>query len=130
MIACISGENMKAPRVVAVVDDDASFRKSIGRLLSIHGFGTEIFTSAEEFLNAAASSTAQCILLDIHLGRTSGIDLCRQLAAVGSAIPVIFMTALDDDATREQAIGAGCIAYLRKPFSANSLLEAIGKAAT
>jgi FixJ family two-component response regulator len=72
--------------------------------------------------------TATCLLLDIHLGGISGIELQRRLAASGSKWPVIFMTANDDEATRSQAIDAGCIAYLQKPFEQHVLLNAISKA--
>jgi len=69
------------------------------------------------------------LLLDIHLGGISGIELQRRLAASGSKWPVIFMTANDDAGTRSQAMDAGCIAYLRKPFAQDVLLNAISEAA-
>jgi FixJ family two-component response regulator len=72
--------------------------------------------------------TATCLLLDIHLGGISGIELQRRLAASGSKWPVIFMTANDDEVTRNQAMDAGCIAYLQKPFAQHVLLNAISKA--
>ncbi|MGY4502388.1 FixJ family two-component response regulator [Bradyrhizobium sp. GM24.11] len=72
--------------------------------------------------------TATCLLLDIHLGGISGIALQRRLAASGSRCPVIFMTASDDEVTRNEAMDAGCIAYLRKPFAQDVLLNAISKA--
>ena len=72
--------------------------------------------------------TATCLLLDIHLGGISGIELQRKLAASGSTCPVIFMTANDDEATRNAAMDAGCIGYLSKPFAQRVLLDAILKA--
>jgi FixJ family two-component response regulator len=116
------------PTVVIVVDDNPGFLKSVGRLLSVHGFATRTFSSAESLLDSDAARTATCLLLDIHLGGISGIELQRRLAASGSRCPVIFMTAMDDDATRNEAINAGCIAYLKKPFAPQLLLEALGKA--
>jgi FixJ family two-component response regulator len=80
-------------------------------------------------LESDSVQTATCLLLDIHLGGISGIELQRWLAASGSKRPVIFMTASDDEATRNEAMDAGCIAYLRKPFAGQVLLDAIGKAA-
>jgi len=74
-----------------------------------------------------AAMTATPILLDIHLGGISGIELRRRLAAAGSTCPVIFMTAIDNDATRNEAMKAGCIAYLKKPFAPNLLLDALDK---
>ena len=80
-------------------------------------------------LDSDAAPTATCMLLDIHLGGISGIELQRRLAAAGSNSPVIFMTAIDDDATRKEATNAGCIAYLKKPFAPQLLLDAIREAA-
>ena len=68
------------------------------------------------------------MLLDVHLGGMSGIALRRALSASGSRLPVIFMTAFDDEATRQQAQAAGCVAYLRKPFPGRVLIEAIAQA--
>jgi FixJ family two-component response regulator len=116
-------------KVVIVVDDNAGFLKSVARLLTVHGFAVRTFTSAEALLENSDAQTAACLLLDIHLGGISGIELQRRIAASGSKRPVIFMTAIDDDATRKEAIDAGCIAYLRKPFAPQLLLDAIRKAA-
>jgi FixJ family two-component response regulator len=116
------------PTVVIVVDDNSGFLKSVARLLTVHGFAVRTFTSAEALLDNNDMQTATCLLLDIHLGGISGIELQRRLTASGSKCPVIFMTAIDDDATRTEAINAGCIAYLRKPFAPQLLLDALGKA--
>ena len=113
-------------KIVAVVDDDASMRVSLERLLQARGFGTEIFPSAEAFLGAA--SAADCLLLDIHLDGMGGFELRRRLCSAGSRLPVIFMTAFDDDATRHEAASLGCVAYLRKPFAGHLLMEAIADA--
>jgi FixJ family two-component response regulator len=101
----------------------------VARLLTVHGFTVRAFNSAEALLENCDVQTAACLLLDIHLGGISGIELQRRIAASGSKRPVIFMTAIDDDATRKEAIDAGCIAYLRKPFAPQLLLDAIRKAA-
>jgi FixJ family two-component response regulator len=116
------------PTVVIVVDDSASILKSVARLLAHHGIDSRTFASAEALLESGGVQTAACLLLDIHLGGISGIELQRRLAASGSKRPVIFMTANDDQATRNEAMDAGCIAYLRKPFTGQVLLDAIGKA--
>jgi FixJ family two-component response regulator len=118
------------PTVVIVVDDNSDFLKSVARLLTVHGFAVRTFTSAEALLDNNDMQTATCLLLDIHLGGISGIELQRRLTASGSKCPVIFMTAVDDDATRKEAMEAGCIAYLKKPFAPNLLLDALGKAVT
>jgi FixJ family two-component response regulator len=116
------------PRGVIVVDDDPGFLNSVARLLSVHGFEARTFNSAEALLNSDATMTGNPMLLDIHLGDISGIELQRRLAAAGSSCPVIFMTAIDDDAARKEAMKAGCIAYLKKPFAPQLLLDALGKA--
>jgi FixJ family two-component response regulator len=117
-------------QVVAVIDDDPAMRKAIERLLGAKGFDVEAFASAEAFLAAAAASEATCLVLDIHLGGMSGIELRRHLAESGSRLPVVFITALDDEATRKQAMEAGCVAFLRKPFLSHLLIDAIEKAAS
>ena len=116
------------PQIIAVVEDDEDMRTGISRLLSVSGYQTEIFASAEEFLVGVAKSHATCLLLDIHLGGLSGIELRRQLSASGSRLPVIFMTAIDDEALHRDALAAGCVALLRKPFTARVLDDAITKA--
>jgi FixJ family two-component response regulator len=116
------------PTRVIVVDDNAGFLKGVARLLAHNGIESRTFASAEALLHSGGVQTATCLLLDIHLGGISGIELRRRLAASGSKCPVIFMTANDDEATRNQAANAGCIAYLRKPFARQVLLDAIAKA--
>ena len=101
------------PTVVIVVDDNAGFLKGVARLLAHHGIDSRTFASAEALVESDRVQTATCLLLDIHLGGISGIELQRRLKASGSRSPVIFMTANDDEATRNEAVDAGCIAYLR-----------------
>ena len=114
--------------VVNVVDDDAKFLKSVARLLAHNNIQSRAFASAEALIENGGTQTATCLLLDINLGGISGIELQRRLAASGSKCPVIFMTAHDDEATRNDALDAGCVAYLCKPFAAHDLLDAIRKA--
>jgi FixJ family two-component response regulator len=120
---------MPAPqKIVAVVDDDSSMLGATRDLLEVHGFATRIFASAEEFLDSGAPAQVDCLLLDIHLGGISGIELRRRLKVSASRLPVIFMTALDDEDTRTEAHKAGCVAFLRKPYSRRQLIDAIEKA--
>jgi FixJ family two-component response regulator len=112
-------------RTIAIVDDNPSMLQGLNRLLSAHGFRVETFASAELFLDNIAKCEADCLLLDIHLCGISGIDLQRRLTSTGSDLPVIFMTAIDNEATRQDALDAGCVAYLRKPFLAKLLIDAI-----
>jgi len=118
----------KQVTTVAVVDDDPSLLKAAADLLDARGFSASLFNSAEEFLDSGETERVDCLLLDIHLGGMSGIELRQQLSTSRPALPVIFMTALDDDSIRGQALRAGCIACLRKPFTARELMDAIGRA--
>ena len=109
----------RRPHTVAVVEDDSSMRKSVQRLLNAHGFAVEEFPSAEAFLGRDPDSRVACVVLDIHLPGMSGLELRRRLTAAGSTLPVIFITAIDDDAVKMAAVQLGCVAYLRKPFPAD-----------
>src|SRR6202020_1302052 len=112
-------------RTITIVDDNPSMLQGLNRLLSAHGFRVQTFASAELFLDGIANCEAECLVLDIHLGGMSGIELQRQLISSGLDLPVIFMTAIDNVATREAAFDAGCVAYLRKPFLAKLLIDPI-----
>jgi len=114
--------------VVAIVEDDPSMLKGVARLLKANGFGTEGYTSGEAFLERAAETKADCLVLDINLGGISGIELHRRLTATGYKLPIIFMTAVESETNLKEAWEAGCVAYLRKPFPARQLIDAIGKA--
>ena|SRR5689334_8056439 len=122
-------KTMQARRkLVAIVDDDPSMLRAARDLLDAHGFQTAVFPSAEEFLANKLVPEADYLLLDIHLTGMSGIELQRQLQASHIAIPVIFMTALDDETIRLQALETGCVDCLQKPFPARQLIDAIAKA--
>lgn len=118
----------KRKKVVAVVDDDQSMLNAAENLLDAHGFTTMRFSSADEFLGDREATRADCLLVDIHLGGLSGIELRRQLKWSRPDLPVIFMTALDDEAVRQQALDVGCVTFLHKPFPAHQLIEAIKRA--
>lgn len=114
--------------VIAIIDDEPSVLRGLKRLLDASNFSTAVFDSGEAFLERDITSDIACIVLDIHLGGMSGIDMRRRLKAQGSTTPVIFMTALDSPEVRNQAANAGCAAYLPKPFSRAALIDAIRKA--
>ena len=118
----------KRQNTIAIVDDDPSMLRATKDLLEAHGFSTREFSSAEEFLIRGVAAQVDCLLLDIHLGGMSGFELRNQLKISGSTLPVIFITALDDEDTRAQAQKAGCVAFLRKPYSKRQLMDAIRKA--
>lgn len=110
---------------VFVVDDDLSIRTSMSRLLREHGFVATLFDSAKALLDHGGFDKAICIVLDINLDGKSGIDLRRKLAEEGVTVPVIYITGNDSAANRAAAIASGCVAYLTKPFSAQSLIELV-----
>ena len=116
---------MRTHKLVTIVDDDRSVLRSTERLLKAHGFDTEIFETVEGFLAGARLSETSCLVLDVNLHGRSGIELQRQLKASGVSLPVIFMSGSDCEAFREEALEVGCIAYLRKPFPSNALIDPI-----
>jgi FixJ family two-component response regulator len=113
--------------VVAIAEDDTAMRRSLERLLQASGYTTTAFASAEEFLERAIVDQAIGLVLDIHLGGMSGIELRRRLLAAKSPLPIVFITAHEDEATRREALAAGCVDYLHKPFNADRLLEALAR---
>jgi FixJ family two-component response regulator len=118
---------MDGPRaqVIAVVDDDASLRRSLKNLLTSVGFQVEAFGSAEAFLASPPPENTVCMVLDLRMDGMSGLELLRHLAATGSRVPVIVLTAHGDDAARQQCLEAGARAFFKKPFHAETLVEAI-----
>jgi len=114
--------------LISVVDDDRSVRRALRRLLRTSGYATELFASAQEFLTSAALSRTACLILDIQLGATTGFELQAQIAAGGSTVPIIFISAYDDAVTSERIAESGAAAYLRKPFEEQDLLDAIRRA--
>ncbi|HWN12669.1 MAG TPA: response regulator [Candidatus Dormibacteraeota bacterium] len=114
--------------LISVVDDDRSVRRALRRLLQTGGYAAELFASGKEFLSSSAPGRTACLILDIQLGATTGFELQAELAAGGSVIPIIFISAYDDAATSERIAESGAAAYLRKPFEEQDLLDAIRRA--
>jgi FixJ family two-component response regulator len=110
---------------VAVVDDDESFARAIGRLLRATGFRTAVYHSAEAFLRERGIELVNCLVLDVQLGGMSGLDLGRRLLEMGAKTPVIFVTALEGGDASAEARQIGCAAYLHKPVSGQLLVETI-----
>jgi FixJ family two-component response regulator len=115
--------------LVFVVDDDLGTLRGLQRLLSKHGFECMLFQSAEEFERCDAFERGICVVLDVQLNGESGIAIRYRLSAAGVALPVIYITANDNEAVRLAAMKSGCIAYLTKPFPAKSLIEPIERVA-
>ena len=119
----MAGKELGDGRVVAVVDDDASVRRSLERLVRTAGYTVETFASAGEFLEWLSRGHAACLLVDVHMNGMSGFDLQERLE-----VPIIFITAHDDAATRERIERSGAAGHLWKPFDGQAVLDAIGRA--
>jgi FixJ family two-component response regulator len=115
--------------LVVVIEDDPGSQKTLARVLRAGGYEAATYASAEEFLSSPPQSSPIGLLLDIHLGGMSGLDLQRRLREDGSPVPVIIITAFDDARSREQAERYGCVAYLRKPCEAETILALLGRLA-
>ena len=111
--------------VVFVVDDDASMRRSTERLIRSVGFSVQTFGSAKEFLNFRRPDLPACLVLDVRLPDSSGLDLQHELSRSGIGVPVIFITAHGDIPMSVQAMKAGAVEFLSKPFREEDLLGAI-----
>ena len=116
--------------IVFVVDDDASIRAAIASLLRSAGLHVQSFDSAREFLASAATHTPRpaCLVLDVHLPDTSGLELQRELADAGVRMPIVFITGHGDIPTTVRAMKAGAVEFLAKPFLDHELLGAIEEA--
>jgi FixJ family two-component response regulator len=110
---------------IAIVEDDASFRRALERLLCASGFEAHTFASAEDFLGSAVPESHACLILDIRLPGMSGFELFDHLTASAQPRPVIFITAQDEDSARQQASRIPNSVYLRKPVVGAVLLEAV-----
>jgi FixJ family two-component response regulator len=114
--------------VVLVVDDDASFRRALLRLLKTEALQVELFASAEELLERSPLDGPGCILLDLQLPRRSGLDLQAEFVARGVITPIVFMTGHGDLPSGVTAMKAGAVDFLTKPVEKASLMAALGRA--
>jgi FixJ family two-component response regulator len=114
--------------LVVVVDDSASVRESLPDLLEHVGFAVQAFPTAEAFLASDVAHDARCLILDVGLPGMSGPDLLQELRRRGNAIPVVFITAQDDNSLQLRLFAGGAAACLFKPFSDSELLKAVDAA--
>jgi FixJ family two-component response regulator len=110
---------------IYVVDDDRSVRTSLSRLMRVSGFAVATFDSPEQFLDEVRPDWTGCVLLDMALPRLTGLQVQARLQAKAIQLPVIAMSARDDDGTREAARELGARFFLRKPVDDQALLDAI-----
>lgn len=121
---------MSVVSVISVLDDDPSVRAAINNLLESRGYTVHTFASANEFLASADSHGTSCVIADVQMPVTSGIDLLTQMRAQGSATPFILITAFPDDNVRVRARKAGATCFLGKPFTASDLMKCLEVALT
>jgi FixJ family two-component response regulator len=114
--------------IVFVVDDDVSVRESLELLIGYEGWQAEIFASADEFLSRPRPSVPSCLILDLSLPGLSGLDLQKRIASDRTDMPIIFITGHGDIPSTVQAMKAGAIEFLTKPFTDDALLSAIRQA--
>lgn len=122
-------ENLRS--LIAIVDDDESVCRAVRRLVRSLAMDAETFSSGQQFLDlleAMPSFQPDCVILDMQMPGLNGLDVQELLAASGSKIPLIFITAHDDDGVREKALGAGALAFLRKPFDDELLVKTLHEA--
>ena len=116
---------MTKPRLVCVVDDDESIRRSLENLLASVGIEVRTFASAEDYLRSDALDTTDCLILDFVLVGMNGLELMQRLKAMQRLIVVVMLTAHDDGDVQRQALSSGARAFLTKPLDACKLISII-----
>ena len=117
--------NKSSSQLVAIVDDDLSVQTALKDLMESAGFSARCFGSAEEFLESDERNQIDCLVSDIRMPGMSGLELQAKLNAEGSPIPIIFITAHSDAKVKMQAMKAGALEFLSKPFDDEVLLEKV-----
>jgi FixJ family two-component response regulator len=115
-------------KLICIVDDDASLRRALGRLVKSFGFDVRLFASPRECLDGLDAARAACLILDTSLPGMDGFELHTLLRESDRGVPTIFISAHDDARYKEKARSVGAIAFLNKPFEEKLLLDAIEKA--
>jgi FixJ family two-component response regulator len=111
--------------LVAIIDDDASVRATTDSLVRSFGYVVHTFASAEEFLRSNRHDDFSCVIADVQMPGMSGVELQDHLRTQGYRVPFIFFTAFPDEKIRAQALAAGAICYLTKPFDGDSLIQCL-----
>ena len=113
---------MSKSLLVAVVEDDGSFRDSMSMLLCSFGYNVEAFPSAADFLASPRVSETACLIADVNMPEMTGVELYERLVDAGHAIPTILVTAYPNDVDRARALNDGVVGYLRKPVDDQHLI--------
>ena len=116
--------------LVVGVDDDFRVRESIESLVESAGYASQLFTSAEEFMDSGALAGATCLVTDVRMPGMDGLELQRQVRLERPQLPIIFISAHYDDEIRQRAFDGGAIEFMYKPFDASELLRTIDRALT
>ncbi|HVP34227.1 MAG TPA: response regulator [Steroidobacteraceae bacterium] len=111
--------------MIAIVDDDESVRCAVYGVLKSAGYEAQSFASAREFLRSGLQRTAACLISDVRMPDMSGLELQARLAEEGCRMPIIFITAYGDSRMRSQAMKAGAVVFLGKPFDDKVLLDSV-----
>ena len=111
-----------------MVDDEVSVRTMLGRLLRLADYKVAAFGSGEDFIASLTKRRPDCLILDVHMPGLSGLEVQSRIGVAHGDIPAVFITASDDIALDRRVREAGGIRLLRKPFSSDELLEAVGDA--
>ena len=114
--------------VIAIVDDDELFRRATTSFVRSLGYGTASYDSAEAFLKSDRVSDADCLITDVQMPGMTGIELQDRLIAQGHSVPVIFITAFPEMRARAQALAAGAVGFLAKPFDDHNLISCLNEA--
>jgi FixJ family two-component response regulator len=117
-----------ATSLISVVDDEECVRRTTTLLIESFGFRAAAFQSAETFLKSGQLRDTSCLIVDVQMPSMNGLQLQGHLAAAGLSVPIIFITAYDDQESRWRAMQAGAVAFLAKPFSDEQLLQTIRSA--
>jgi len=112
-------------RIVSIVDDDESIRGALQGLMKMAGIPALVFGSAEEFLDSGQQSRTGCLIADIRMPGMSGLQLQSKLNSDHHRIPIIFITAHGDESVRIEAVRAGAVEFLTKPFDKEVLLDSV-----
>ena len=115
----------KIKPIVYIVDDDESVRRAIKRLIHSAGLNARTFASADEFLKARPREKNACLIADVKMSDITGLKIHHKLVALGSRLPVVYITAFDTEEIRAQAKKSGAVGYFRKPVDDQALLDAI-----
>lgn len=119
---------MTSPPVIAIVDDDASVRDAMGRLMRSFDLAVELYGSGGELLGSPTLGGLACVITDVQMPKMNGFALCEALRARGCHVPIIFMTAFSEQGHEQRARAAGAACFVNKPFEDTEIIRCIERA--